>query len=276
MKLVCPKCASRLKIPPDKVPPAGGWARCPKCSERFFVPGPGREVDLLAEHLGGAGAAANNYRRPPGRDAASQQLLNRLRKSGRGQAYGPGQREAGEAEVTIYPQVAPSPLIFRSVGLVFLLLPLIFMAVAFVKSGSKADVSDPTPAFNKLFNNEKDVELIRADLDNIKRKLLIQKKTNSLIRQSGAESRVFKYFAARLLAPGACDGISSLDLFADKPGRGFELTAVCVDGPVRRLKMEVAWHDGLALVRFPGYSKTDELDLYPPRSKRIVQSAAGK
>ncbi|MDR3037758.1 MAG: zinc-ribbon domain-containing protein, partial [Candidatus Adiutrix sp.] len=37
MKFVCPKCQAKLAIPPERVPAAGAWARCPKCRERFFI-----------------------------------------------------------------------------------------------------------------------------------------------------------------------------------------------------------------------------------------------
>lgn len=260
--LVCPKCMSRLKVGADKVPAVGGWARCPKCSERFFVKAPGSKVDL---HSDASRSSAAPAPRRVLRDSASQLLLNKL-KSAKGVQAETGQGLDNRAliygEVTIFPDPAPSPAVCQGLGIALLALPLLFLTIAFINSSPPSRPSQKAADFRSEMNDEGDIKLVRSDLVKIRRGILNQTKVASAIDRSGSESRVFKYYSSRLV-PGICDAISRLELESERPTKGFEMTAVCAEGRSRRLKMEVTWNDKIARVKFPAHSKHEDMDLFP-------------
>lgn len=260
MKLVCPKCMTRLKVSADKIPPIGGWAKCPKCAERFFVQPPGKGVDLHSEASKEAGAGKR-----PIRDSASQRFIDRL-KSLRGESPDTiGHGPLIYSEVTIFPEPAISPAIYQGIGLALLAVPLLLLIMAFmIKSESASTPRQEAEKFNADFNDDKNIKLIRSDLVMIRRNMSKRPVITSTITYTGSESRVFNYFSERL-TPGICKSISKLEINSNQPIKGFEATGTCSDGVTRRLKMLVTWTDKTAVVGFQGYPAHEEVELYPIR-----------
>lgn len=260
MKLVCPKCMTRLKAPADKIPLIGGWAKCPKCSERFFVQPPGKGVDLHSEASKDSGAGKR-----PIRDSASQRLIDRL-KSLRGESQDTlGHGPLIYSEVTIFPEPVISPAIYRTFGLALLSLPLLFLIMAFmVKSEPAATPDLEIEKFKASLNDDKNIKLIQSDLVTIRRNMSKRPIVNSTVTQTGSESRVFNFFSERL-APGICKSITRLEITSNQPIKGFEATGVCSEGASRRLKMLVTWTDKTAVVKIQGYPEHEEMELYPIR-----------
>lgn len=257
MKLVCPKCLTNLKVPVEKVPADGGWARCPKCGEKFYVQPPGKALDLLSEP-----PQAPPTRKRPGRDESSQMLLNQLRAK-KGEKVGGDPRLADFKEVTIFPEPATAPGAYQALGAALLALPIIVLAIIFFKSDVAGNPPVSYADFNSRLNDEFNPDLIRTDLLQIRQRTTDKKRLKKQVDFSGSESRVFKYFAADMV-PGVCDSISWLDIESDMPPKGFAATAVCVGGILERLRMQVNWTDRTAIISFPGYSRRDqEVDLFP-------------
>jgi len=267
MKLTCPKCQSQLKVPADKIPAAGGWARCPHCAEKFFVKAPGSEIDLLSQ-IPGDGSAGRL-----GRNAEGRRLLDRLRAAGRAPeaAKEPDWSDFISSEVTIFPEPAPTPALYQALGLALLGLPVLLLGLFFVWYESPPQPVASTVVFDKTFNNEQDPKQILANLDTIRRNMANQKRIISTVRRTGSESRVFNYFAARLM-PGTCDAISRLEMTSEAPTKGFEATGFCIGGKVNWLKMEVVWTNRTAIISFPHYSKAEEMEMYPIEP-RVVRTS---
>ena len=264
MKLVCPKCLSHLKVPAEKIPVGGGWARCPKCAEMFYVQPPGQGLDLLSEPAKTPPAR----RQRSGRDESSQELLDRLRTQ-RGEENRDDRRfDLDFNKVTIFPEPALAPAVYQGMGVALLALPVLVMAVIFFKSGPAAPPPVSTVEFKTMLNNEFNPDLIRADLLQIRRQTTYKNSLLTQVDYSGSESRVFKYFAAEMV-PGICDVINRLDIESDRPPKGFAATATCQGGILERLRMQVSWTDRTAIISFPGYSKHDQVvDLFPPRPSK--------
>jgi len=263
MKLVCPKCLSHLKVPAAKVPAGGGWARCPKCAEMFYVQAPGQGLDLLSE---APGAPPARRRQRYGRDEGSQQLLDRLRTQ-RGEDVRDDRRfDLDLNKVIIFPEPALPPAVYQVIGLALLSLPILALAVIFFKSEPAAAPAPSAAEFKAQLNNEFNPALIRADLLQIRRQTIYKKRLLTQVDFTGSESRVFKYFAANMV-PGICDAINQLEIESDRPTNGFSATAVCREGILESLRMQVHWTDRTAVISFPGYSQHDqEVDLFPLQS----------
>lgn len=268
MKLTCPKCQSQLKVPADKIPAAGGWARCPHCSEKFFVKSPATQVDLLSPTPGDGSTGRL------GRNAEGQRLLDRLKAAGRApeSPKAPGWSDFISQEVTIFPEPAPTPALYQALGLTLLGLPVLLLGLFFAWYEAPAQPAAPTAVFEKTFNNAQDPKQVLVYLDIVRRNMANQKRIISTIRRTGSESKIFNYFAARLM-PGTCDDISRLEMTSDAPTKGFEATGYCIGGKVNWLKMEVVWTNRAAIVSFPHYSKAEEMEMYPlePRAVRTSE-----
>lgn len=252
------------------MPVNGGWARCPKCAERFYIPAQGKGLDLISDIPGTSPA-----RRRSGRDDTSQQLLDRLRAK-RGEEISDKRLfELDFNDITIFPEPALSPAVCQAIGIALLALPVLVLAIIFFKYDQPAPAPVSTSEFNEMLNNEFNSDLIRADLLQIRSQTINKNRLLTQIDFTGSESRVFKYFASDMV-PGVCDVITWLDMESDSPTRGFEVTAVCEGGILEKLKMQVSWTDRTAIINFPGYSKHyQEVDLYPLKPAAANKSAQG-
>ena len=168
-------------------------------------------------------------------------------------------------EVTIFPEPAPSPDFYMGIGIALLTLPLIVMGILFVKAGPDVNaqpLSQPS-VFKAVLNDEENPLLIRSDLLEMRRNILSRVNYSKEVYNAGIETRIFSYFSVRM-APNVCPDLRYLELSAPKPGRGFELTGICRNGILDKLKMEVSWTGRTAIVRFPGISPhQEEIELFP-------------
>ena len=253
------------------MPAGGGWARCPKCTEMFYVQAPGKGLDLLSEPPPTSPARRTRARR----DESSQQLLDRLRTQ-RGEDVRDDRRfDLDLSKVTIFPEPALAPAVSQALGMALLALPIIVLGVIFFKSSPPGPPPISTTEFKERLNNEFNPDLIRADLLQIRRQTIYKKKLLTQIDFTGSESRVFKYFAANMV-PGICDVISWLEIESERPTKGFAATAVCEGGILESLRMQVSWTDRTAVISFPGFSKHDqEVDLFPAKPLAANKSAQG-
>jgi len=193
-------------------------------------------------------------------------MLDRLRAARGDEAWGSHNEDLG-AEipmVTIFPEPALSPAVGQAIGIALLCLPVLVLTMIFFSSKPPQPPPVSTAVFEEKFNDEMNVELVRADLVAIRKKMMRQQRVIYAVDFTGSESRIFKYFVHRL-APGRCDSFTRLDLESDKPIKGYLVTAACVEGSLKELKMEVTWTDRTARVHFPDYPEyeDDELDMFP-------------
>lgn len=267
MKLVCPKCLSNLKVPESKIPVGGGWARCPRCTERFFVKAPGAAIDFSQPPAGAPGAPPKAAGRA--RDQASQRLIDRLRKSkGDDDAGGMATLSPGSmifTEITIFPEPAPSPLLYQIIGGALLLLPIILISAFFFGQDepSSGDSAETVAAVTHSFNDDRNEDLIRSDMIKVRQAMVRQKRLilSGKDSNSGSESRVFRYFSERLV-PGACEEISFLRIENIESVDGYSFLATC-NGSTGIIKMNVTWNKRMATVGFPGFKVWEEMEVYP-------------
>lgn len=261
MKLVCPKCLSSLTVPDGKMPANGGWARCPRCAGRFFV----KPASAAAPGPPGHTPAEAFPARPLQRDADSQRLIDRLKKIRGGEQRADVIDDPAAsvyAEITIFPEPAPSLLKYQIIGGLLLFLPLIIGSWVFFRAEPPAAVNSPVAAgeLRRSFDDDYRPEQVRADLLRI-RKNMFNRKSPLNVTQSGPESRVYKYFAGRLV-PGVCDDISGLVLERMNDADGFSVIATCL-GNRKTVMAHVVWQGRMAQVNFPGYKKWEEFEVYP-------------
>jgi len=246
MKLVCPRCAARSRIPAERVPAKGAWARCPKCEERFFVKSKGPETPVGQAPDLGTGVPGPHSRSPE-----AQRIIDRLR----------GPREA-EAEsrlapprpdqelVTVFPEAAADYRLY----FLGLILVVVFMAVGvamlFKESLEVSPVaSQPTLAEFKV--TEFGQDQLRANLAYIRKSTNRRNHFTRRITTPGPEFQVFETLLERL-APGGCSGLDTLVLESKSPAGGFEVLALCRPKGLYEFKMSVRWRDGFAVITMPG------------------------
>lgn len=265
-------------MPESKIPASGGWARCPRCTERFFVKAPGAAIDFSQPPAGATERAPRAAGRP--RDQASQRLIDRLRKT-RGDEDGGGMGTISPGsmiftEITIFPEPAPSPLVYQIVGGVLLLLPIILISVAFFGQDEPTLGSPPAAvaAVTQSFNDDRNVGVVRSDMVKVRQIMIRRHQATLTVVESGPESRVFKYFAGRLV-PGVCDEINSLRIENVPNIDGLSFFATC-HGRTGQLKMDLTWKNRMAVVGFPGFQAWEEMEVYPLRPVPASASAAGK
>ena len=229
MKLTCPKCHAKSAISDDRVPPAGAWARCPKCQERFFIKPP-----ALVETAPAPEAAPSPTR---DRSAAEQKLLARIKakKGLEAQTSLDGPFDATGLVVFPDPEVFYTPY-FIVLG--FIVAGLLgFFIQAFNSAPIPAPLPPPPPRPSVTEYGE---EAFRADLTTLRRQLANKVRTNRRIEFSGPESRVFKFALARL-APNECQEIIRIRLWSGQLLEGFQAEADCLERGRRTPRLTVRW-----------------------------------
>lgn len=248
-----------MRIADSKVPPAGAWARCPQCRERFFVNPAALSLENLSE--------PESFSPNPGGDQASREVLARLKKR-LGVAGEAPPLEPGLA--TVYPRAAASENLRLAVSCFLLALPLLAMACIFqtVSAASRAQAPPqavPLAAVARL-NDNSNRELIREDLMGIRRYLVNRqgRAVSQKIDYSGPEVRVFKYFLSNLL-PEVCSGIHYLELEPSPSSSGFSAFGHCLEADERIVEMRVEWQGSRALISFPLFRQASaEFEMFPP------------
>ena len=255
MMLTCPKCHAKSTVPSEIVPASGAWARCPRCSERFFI-----------RHLG-QGAGLNEQPRPsPAKSARvrseeAQRMIDRLRSKteAEGQVSLDGPAYSPDI-ITVFPQPASGGLaVFLAIGVMVVLVGVVLVG-AFTK-GSTVTIAAPEPTGIININVYGEKEL-RADF------LLFRKLTTGRpylrkrVDYTGFESRVFKFFLKEM-APAECQDIASLFIKAERAANGFTATAACLD-PGRTIPdLSVRWEGRDAVIMFAGQNERRRFTLFP-------------
>lgn len=272
MKLACPKCHLRLRIPDQRVSESGAWAQCPRCQERFFINPAGSSIEeLIRPPDKGQPASLASGTAGRRRDTSSQELLDRL-KARQGQSPGASAYDPGL--IIVYPEPAIPEWAYQAASVALLCLPLLAIFLLFNSANQRLDRGGalrPEPAVTAVdrLNNQEDPELIRKDLRTIKRDHMMRRRNVYGVGYGGPESRVFKYFMNRL-APGVCSSIEYLQIVVPNSGPPrFSVTALCLEPEGRRLEMQVAWDStSNSRVTFPYSQRTESFDLYarPPQA----------
>lgn len=266
IKLACPKCNMGLRVPRQRVPPAGAWAKCPRCQERFFINPAGSSIEdltrpLVQDQPGALAAAAAGPRQ---RDQSSQRLLDRL-KAKKGQTNEP---DYEPGLITVYPEPVIPGYIYQAASVVMLCLPLVVVFLLFNSADAglsrSAPRSEVVSATVVQLNERANPEMIRQDLVGIKRDHVARRRNAYGVDYSSPESRVFNYFMERL-APDVCSGIHYLEIStsigSDSPG--FTATGLCLEPEGRRLQMKVDWVGPNSRVSFPYNQSAENFSLHP-------------
>jgi hypothetical protein len=267
MKLVCPKCNLRLSLPDKQVPATGAWALCPRCRERFFINPAAVPIEKLTRPAAAPGASGPA---PRGRDQASQRLLENM-KNKRGL-----EDEAPRPDlITVYPRPAVSETLYLALGALLLCLPVVGIVALFQSAAGYQPAGPPAPAPTALskVNHRENEESIRKDLVGIRNDLANRRRSVIDIEHSGPQARVFKYFMGRL-APDICSGIYRLEMTPSESPSGFTARGHCLEPDGRILEMRVDWAGSEALVSFPEFQQSEELDLYPLPEARVAAPSA--
>jgi hypothetical protein len=198
-----------------------------------------------------------------GGSQARQELLSRLQARNPTAAAAAAPPPDYDQEVTIFPKPAWSGETCAAVGI--LILALVFLTSIWL---FRASVHRPTPPpAVAVSNDNQGLGLIRRDLVDIMRRYLGKRTVYTEVTHTGSESRVFKYFLARLDQGDDCPGLARLEIRASVPAEGFSAEAVCLnqDGLTmsRRLELQVRWTRTSAVARFPGRPGTDEVEMFP-------------
>ena len=250
-----------MGIADEKVPAAGAWASCPKCRERFYIRPAGRPSPLELD----GGAPLRPGTAPPGRDAESQRLLDRLKvKSG---ARGDDDfTEFDPAAITLYPEPLGWPRARMAATWVLLAMPILGIVVFFLYLGRREPSPPPELKAIARMNDEERAEMIINDLLSLKRKLQHRRRVNRFeVDYRGPESRLFNHFR-KVLVPGLCrEGVSQISLSSPYPNNGFTATGLCLGEGLRELTMDVRWPENSAVVSFPAYPAQGqaELEIFP-------------
>ena len=259
LKLACPKCGRPLHTDAARIPPAGAWTHCPRCGERFFLKPPGQGADLSSP------APAAGPKLAAGDSQARRELLSRLQARSPSAAASAPPPDYDE-EVTIFPRAAWSGEACFAAG--SLVLALIVLVSFMFFRGSVHHPPPPPPAMAAArLNDSQDLGLIRHDLIGLKRRFVNRRTLRADIEHTGPESRIFKYFLARLEPRGGCAGLARLEIKSEDPARGFRAEAVCLDQDGRlspgKLELDIKWTQRSAVASFPGHPGTDEVEMFP-------------
>jgi predicted Zn finger-like uncharacterized protein len=255
MKLACPKCGRHLAVADNLVPGAGGWARCPRCGERFFLkPSAGPEL-------------VNVSSAPVRGGADREELLKRLKvRSPQAAAQRWEDNHADFEEVTIFPRRALSPEAALAAGCLILTLALLSTILLFLSSVHHREALPPAQAPARL-NNDQSPSLVRQDLVDILRRHSKRDYLWAVVDFTGPESRVFKYCRDRLVPEDHCPTLVRLELKSAAPAEGLSLFGSCQDYDGRRdpepLELKLKWVERAALAGFTGYQDFLELEMFP-------------
>jgi predicted Zn finger-like uncharacterized protein len=259
MKLACPKCGRHLAVADNLVPGAGGWARCPRCGEKFFLKPPA-----------GPELGSPNVSSAPVRGGADrEELLKRLKVRSPQAAAAAQQWEDNHAdfeEVTIFPRRALSPETALAAGCLILTLALLSTLLLFLSSVHHREEfpQDRAPA---RLNNDQSPDLVRQDLVDILRRHSRRDYLWVVVDFTGPESRVFKYCRDRLVPEDHCPNLVRLELKSTAPAEGLSLFGSCQDHDGRQdpepLELRLKWVERAALAGFTGYQGFLELEMFP-------------
>lgn len=264
MKLVCPKCQAKLKIPDQQIPATGAWAKCPKCQERFFInPAAQSAVDLTTPFQ-----RPNQAPAPLGRrDSSAQQLIERVRAK---RGLPTDQRRDAFDEsglVMVYPKPAVSAGTYQAIGLALLAVPILFIVIFFssLPDSESSDSSRPKPAeiVTKINDINSNHALIRQDLLNIRKGLVNRPRPVYGAGYSTSETRVFNYFVANMLPEDICSRTDYTEVTRLTSAYGFTAKGRCLQGKGNVLELRVEWTTQKAMILFPYYQAKSEFDLYP-------------
>jgi len=256
MKLVCPKCHSKSTVPDERVPAAGAWARCPKCSERFFIRPVGQSSGLDMQPQK---APVKSVR---GRSEEAQRMINRLRSKTEAEGLttldGP---EYNPETITVFPQPAPNPA-FTVIATGVMIVLAGFVLIGSFSKGSTVKVNAPqTPAIMSHYTyGEKD---LRADFQLLRKRATQQPHLRYQVTYTGYESRVFKHFLNEI-APDDCQDITSLYIKADRAANSLTATATCQDNSRIIPDMQIRWEGRDALISITGREALLRFNLFPP------------
>ncbi len=258
MNITCPHCRARSRIADERVPGAGAWARCPKCRNRFFIRPPEPEGPPA-----GAPPAAE-----ADRNDLRRRILRRVRGSAAAEAYASRTLEAGpEPEVLVFPEATLSPRACLALGLALLALPLILIGVFFKSASSWRPAPPPPTTQVAVIDETKRIAYLKGDLLQLRNRMMRWRRLQYSVEYTGSESRVFKHYAARLLPPSVCGDITRLELRSERPSRGFTATATCLDRRHGLVDMEIGWVGRGAVISFPAYRVTEEVELFPSKEE---------
>jgi len=261
VKFTCPACQAKLTINDERIPEAGAWARCPKCQDRFFIPPKNKALGL--DRTDANGPPRLNLER----GEAREKILARARSINGASDNQAAAEFDPEAVVVIYPDLQQRSLLLNVAIGFFIVLPLIALLVAF-KASSRipTDASQAEVVTVARVTDKDNSALIRSDLVSLRRKMIRQGRFSVGVESSSAETRVFNYYMDRLV-PGACQGISYIEVSSSSPVNGFKAVATCRENPHKKLEMLVEWPNNTAVITFPDYRSRETVEMNPPPRK---------
>ena len=250
MKFSCPKCQARLNLPVERVPVSGAWAKCPRCAERFFIPALDKTLNLTATPQARASSFSAGVK-----SSERQELLSRLKKKN-GTAIGE-EPPIDLNEITVYPEYSESPMLRKVVTGVLLVIPLVFVIVAFLSATpvtSPDQVSSIAQEKISVFKPQESIAYIKKEIMSMRRRLMFRGEFKFDIDSSGVETRVFNYFMNKII-PDICKNISHLEMSSMDSQYGFKAVGSCIDkGSPAKVEMEVQWSGNIAIITFPKLS----------------------
>jgi len=168
--------------------------------------------------------------------------------------------------VTIFPRRAWSKEASLAAGCLILALVLVSVLLVFrasVHRPSAPPAPSPVPA---RLNDDQGEALVRQDLAELLRRNAGRQYLWTVVDYSGPESRIFRFFRARLVPKEDCPGLSRLELKSAAPGEGLSFWGTCLnqadqvlDEP---LELKLRWAGGSVKAAFTDYPGEAELELY--------------
>jgi hypothetical protein len=234
------------------------WIKCPKCGERFRPQRPDLETEL------GLPPASKGKGPDPARRKQLNSILSRidLDKIGR--------RETDQTQVLdalpVIPEVPRKTWIFLALTIV--LVAGLLAALGWVFHSSAAPLpppqttqAPPPPDYGR--------DLLLPDILAIRKDIQRNWHIDRLINYRGRESRFYKYYAS-LLAPDACQEISSLRIKSLKTYDGFSMEAQCLNPRRNAVVIEVAWDFNKAKITIKGTKISANLPLTPQTQPTVT------
>jgi hypothetical protein len=229
--VVCPKCLGRYRASTKGLPKQGAWATCPTCAERFLVK-PG-DLSFLPGERKACPKAGRSVQ------AVSVGRLDRLEEVVLG-PLDPGKRK-------------------WAVGMALIVLMMFGVEALVLRASwsSAKGLSEPSARAAAVIGKygPRDLE---NDLRSLQKRLLPLRRLDFAVACQGAESRVYKFAAARL-APETCQRITGLELRSAEPSTGFAMVGVCLDDAERPASLEVRWNGREAEIFLTGQPRLDRL-----------------
>ena len=250
MILVCPRCAARSRLPAERVPSKGAWARCPKCEERFFVKPKGLETPVNPVPVPGAAGTGTQ-----GRSPEAQRIIDRLRGAREAEAESRLAPPRPDQElVTVFPEAAADTRLFW-LGLA-LIGGLMVLAVIFLfqKSAGVSPVA-PQTVVEEFKITEYGPDQLRSSLAFLRQSTHRRNYLSRTITTPGLEFQTFAEILERLVPGGCPQGLDSLNLESRSPAGGFEAKVLCRPKGLHEYDLTVRWQDGFAAISLAGSSR---------------------